>query len=170
MGSDKALLDVGGRPLAARGIDALHAVGISDVMLIGATEAQADALDGRPVEDLWPGEGPVGGVLTALHAAFVAGATQVLCLSCDLPSIDAAAVAALRDAAVAGRPALAAVDGRAAYPNGLWPTAVLPRLEDRFVDGADAFGDVLGDVEFDLIESGDAFVDADEPGDLARFL
>lgn len=164
MGTDKATLEVDGAPLAARSIDALRAAGIDDVMLIGAGDHHR-TLAGRAVEDLWPGEGPVGAVLTALHAAFLAGATQVVCLACDLPAVDAEAVTSVVDAAVPRHVVVASVAGRSAPPNGLWPVALLPALEDRFGDGASSFRELLDGIDVVEVERA-AFADADEPGDL----
>ena len=164
MGTDKATLDVDGTPLGARAVDALRAAGIDDVMLVGATDAHA-VLDGRAVDDLWPGEGPVGAVLTALHAAFLAGATQVVCLACDLPAITGVAVGRLTEAAVPRNVVVASVGGRLAPPNGLWPVALLPSLEDRFGDGASSFRELLDGIDVTEVAD-DAFADADTPDDL----
>ena len=169
MGSDKATLDVGGAPLGRRSVDALTGAGIDEVMLIGASESQASVLAGRPVDDLWPGEGPVGGVLTALHAAFLAGARHVLCLACDLPAVTAVALGPLVAAIEPAQAVLATVAGRPAFPNGVWPVAVLPALEDRFGDGASSFAELLDGIDVIEVEGGEAFADADEPGDLAPF-
>ncbi|MEI2653674.1 MAG: molybdenum cofactor guanylyltransferase [Microthrixaceae bacterium] len=168
MGADKASLDVAGTPLGARSVRALEAAGLTDVMLVGATAAHG-GLGGRVVEDLWPGEGPVGAVLTALHAAFLVGATHVVCLACDLPAVTADAVRPLLDVVEARQAVLVAVDGRPAPPNGVWPVALLPALEDRFGDGASSFRELLDGVDVLEVDGGAAFVDADEPGDLAPF-
>jgi molybdopterin-guanine dinucleotide biosynthesis protein A len=169
MGTDKSLLEVAGRPLGRRAVDALLGAGVTDVMLVGGDDRHAEALGGRAVSDLWPGEGPVGGLLTALHAAFLSGGTEVVCLACDLPAIDAAALGAFLSSAPPGA-VVASVDEVACPPNGVWPVAMLPVLEDRFGDGADSFHDLLDGLEVAVVEGGPAFADADEPGDLAEFL
>lgn len=170
MGVDKALVDVGGAPLGRRAADALRDALGAPPMLIGAGPEHADALEGIPIDDLWPGEGPVGGVLTAMHTAFVTGARSVVVVACDLPAITPDAVAALVATAADGTvPTVVTVEGRRAFPNGVWPLRVLPLLEDRFADGADGFGAVLDGVEVRTHDGGAAWVDADEPGDLARF-
>ena len=46
------------------------------------------------VEDRWPGEGPLGGVITALMEA----GGDVVVAACDLPDLDAATVRSVRDA------------------------------------------------------------------------
>ena len=167
MGADKASLDVGGSPLGARAFDALVGNGL-EVMLIGAGDEHA-ALPGRSVDDLWPGEGPVGAVLTSLHTTFLAGSTSVVILACDLPSVTAEAVRSLIDASGPKHVVLATVDGRRAFPNGVWPVALLPALEDAFGEGADSFAELLATVDVVEVDAGTAFTDADEPGDLNAF-
>jgi molybdopterin-guanine dinucleotide biosynthesis protein A len=170
MGTDKSLLDVAGAPLGRRAVDALRGAGVDDVLLIGGDDRHAAALGGRAVEDIWPGEGPVGGLLTALHAAFLAGGARVMCLSCDLPAVTSDAVGAVLGSTPAGRASVVAVNGVAAPPNGVWPISLLPALEERFADGADSFRGLLDGLELPLVEGGRAFADADEPGDLDEFL
>ncbi|MBX7068416.1 MAG: NTP transferase domain-containing protein [Microthrixaceae bacterium] len=169
MGTDKASLVVDGVELGRRAVDALRGAGLDDVMLVGATEAHA-SLPGRPVDDLWPGEGPVGAVLTALHEAFLAGGSGVVCLPCDLPGVAASDVTVLVDASAGAgskQVTLAAVGGRRAFPVGVWPIALLPALEDRFGDGASSFRELLDGIDVAEVEVGDGFVDADTPNDLS---
>lgn len=175
MGTDKALVDVAGAPLGRRAADALRdALGVRP-LLVGATAAHGPTLDGDEVADQWPGEGPVGGVLTALHAAFVAGARAVVVVACDLPAVTAGAVTALVASARldatgdAAAPTIVAVDGRRAHPNGVWPVRLLPELEDRFTLGADGFAPLLDGLDVAEHPGGDAWRDADSPEDLARF-
>jgi len=89
MGTDKAFLAVPGdaqrRPLARIAVDALRAAGASEVLAVGGDpdrlRAEIDpAL--RTVADGWPGQGPLGGITTALAAA---REPIVVVLACDLP-------------------------------------------------------------------------------------
>lgn len=97
MGTDKALVEVAGVAMAARVAAALEAGGCAPVVLVGGDGALL-ARFGRPtVPDRFPGEGPAGGVLTAIGAAGESSAIVVV-VSCDLPLLDAATVALLRDA------------------------------------------------------------------------
>lgn len=99
MGTDKALLGVGGRPLVTRGGDALRSAGAAEVLAVGGDQAALSRLGFRTVPDLRPGQGPLGGLVTALDAA---RHDPVVVLACDLPRIAAAAVTALLDAIEAG--------------------------------------------------------------------
>lgn len=89
MGQPKALLDVAGIPMAQRVASALSTAGCVDVVAVGPSELCA----GLPhVDDLYPGQGPLGAILTALR---VANGRQVLVVATDLPWIDGSSLASL---------------------------------------------------------------------------
>ena len=92
MGSDKATYEVDGIAMANRVVDAATEAGASQVLLIGSTQARAKALRGDWKKDSFPGEGPLGGVITALkHADHDA----VVVLSCDMPFITSSVIHSL---------------------------------------------------------------------------
>jgi molybdopterin-guanine dinucleotide biosynthesis protein A len=90
-GQDKALAQIDGTPMLAR-MCALFAGWASDVSVVGSKEKYG-ALATKCIEDRWPGEGPLGGILTALleTAAPAASGTPEnrpswnLIIGCDLP-------------------------------------------------------------------------------------
>lgn len=177
MGSDKALLDVGGVLLGQRSIDALRGAGIDQVLLVGATAEHAARLDGIVVPDEWPQRGPVGGLLSALTAAQSLGGDAVVCLACDLPSVRPSDVDGLvRAAATSGgdanqEPTVVVREGQFAFPNGVWPVGGLSRWKPQFLAGADSFRMLLGESETPRCVAGGAgFDDADRPDDLSPFL
>jgi molybdopterin-guanine dinucleotide biosynthesis protein A len=84
------------------------------------------------VEDRWPGEGPLGGVITALLD--VGG--DVVVAACDLPDLDAAAVRAIRDAPGADRVgAVAATTDRLEPALARWNHRALDQLTAIFATG-----------------------------------
>ncbi len=89
MGVDKATLVVDGRPLATIAGEALSVGGAAEVFAVGGDARRAAATGLRHVADRWPGEGPLGGVVTALDAAAHA---VVVVLACDMPRVTAGAV------------------------------------------------------------------------------
>jgi molybdenum cofactor guanylyltransferase len=94
MGRDKALLSWNGCPLA-KWVAIAAAQSAGTATLIGAPERYSDL--GFPViPDLFPGEGPLGGILTALRHST---AEWNLIVACDMPAIDATLLAHLLDAA-----------------------------------------------------------------------
>src|ERR1700737_1647013 len=86
-GRDKALLRFGSRPLLLE-IVQLAQTCTSEVAVVAGAQKYGH-LDGEfeTIEDRWPGEGPLGGIITALqHTAATARPTEWnLILSCDMP-------------------------------------------------------------------------------------
>ena len=93
MGVDKAVLEVDGRPLAMGALEALQAAHLSPVFLVGGADGLSEATGHEVIPDAWPGEGPLGGILTALSALDEDGRRPVVVLACDLPDASAGTVA-----------------------------------------------------------------------------
>ena len=87
MGRDKALVLVDGVAMSARVRAALLGGGCSPVVAIGGRPAALGPLGFEVVPDEFPGEGPLGGVITALTHQPTAHA--VLVAACDLPQLSA---------------------------------------------------------------------------------
>jgi molybdenum cofactor guanylyltransferase len=92
MGRDKALLEVHGTPMGRIAADALLDAGACEVFAVGGDVAGLAGVGLRTVADRWPGEGPLGGLVTALDEATT---DLVVVLACDLPAITAEAVGAV---------------------------------------------------------------------------
>lgn len=83
MGSDKALLPLGGRPLIEHVLRRVE--GLGDEVLITTNRPKDYAFLGqRMVEDRRPGAGALHGLLTALEAA---RGERVLLVGCDMPFV-----------------------------------------------------------------------------------
>ena len=83
MGSDKALLPLGGRPLIEHVLRRVE--GLGDEVLITTNRPKDYAFLGqRMVEDRRPGAGALHGLLTALEAA---RGERVLLMGCDMPFV-----------------------------------------------------------------------------------
>jgi molybdenum cofactor guanylyltransferase len=84
-GRDKALVEVGGLPMIARMIELLQSV--TRQVKIVAVPSKYDAFGAEIVEDRWPGEGPLGGIITALEDAAQSASRLEwnLVVSCDMP-------------------------------------------------------------------------------------
>jgi molybdopterin-guanine dinucleotide biosynthesis protein A len=153
MGRDKAFVEVDGVPMAARVADALRAAGAREVVNIGGTAGD--------VPDAFPGEGPLGGIITALRWA---GDDVLVTAPCDMPWIEADHVRALIDALG---------DNDAAYADGAhllaaWSPNALARLEAAFTEGERAPKRVLAGLRATAVVFGDdeALRDVDTPDDL----
>lgn len=93
MGADKASVTVRGVPMARLVADALVAGGCDRVVAVGGAVGDHGL---EVVDDLVPGEGPLGAVLSVLESATGgAGHSSVFVVSCDLPLLDGATVATL---------------------------------------------------------------------------
>jgi molybdenum cofactor guanylyltransferase len=84
-GRDKALVEVGGKAMLERMIGLLQRV-TNRVKLV-ATPSKYSGFGAEIIEDGWPGEGPLGGIITALEDA---GKSPPHCgwnliVSCDMP-------------------------------------------------------------------------------------
>lgn len=93
MGTDKALLEIGGRPLVLLVADRLSEV-CGSVAIIGTPDLYAN-LGLRVVPDSFPGQGPLAGIEAALAASSV---EANLIVACDMPSLSAEALEALFEA------------------------------------------------------------------------
>ncbi len=92
MGKDKATFEVDGVAMANRVALAARSAGADEVLLIGGTQARAKKLNGSWKKDAYPGEGPLGGVITALKSA---QHDSVVVLSCDMPFITDSVISSL---------------------------------------------------------------------------
>jgi len=169
MGTDKALLEVGGRPLAAIVAAALRGAGAAEVLAVGGDGPRLAGLGLRAVPDASPGEGPLGGLITALAEA---GNDLVAVLACDLPGATAAAVAAVVDA-LAARPAagvaVPSAGGRLHPLHAAWRRSVAAdHLARAFSAGERAVHPLLAVVGMVTVEGIDpvALRDADTVEDL----
>jgi molybdopterin-guanine dinucleotide biosynthesis protein A len=109
MGRDKALLEVGGRPMALTAATALVDAGAAEVIAIGGDRDGLASLGLRWVADAYPGEGPLGAIITALESVT---ADVVAVLACDLPAVTPAAVRQVVDGLGPGDAAIATAGGR----------------------------------------------------------
>src|SRR6266404_1572939 len=84
-GRDKALVEVDGKPMLARMIELLR--GAAKEGKVVAVRGRYEAFGVEIVEDRWPGEGPLGGIITALEvtAKSPAKCEWNLIVSCDMP-------------------------------------------------------------------------------------
>lgn len=179
MGRDKALIEVDGVPLARRVARAAAEAGAREVITVGGPDVGL-----RRVADEAPGEGPLGGVLTALAAL---PDSVVLVVSCDLvapsPGAMRATVAGLlgeivwpaaRNEPPATQFRMVAVprlpDGPPQWLHAAWRRAAADPLRARFDEGERSLGRAVraAGLEVAWVTGLDAaaLVDADSPEDL----
>jgi molybdopterin-guanine dinucleotide biosynthesis protein A len=88
-GREKAALPVAGTRVIDRQVEAFAALGM-DVVAVVDRAARAEGWGVRPVIDLLPDAGPLGGIYTALSQP---GATSVVVVACDMPFVTPALLA-----------------------------------------------------------------------------
>ncbi len=92
MGVDKATFEIDGVSMANRVSIAALEAGATQVLIIGGTASRAKSINGTWKKDGYPGEGPLGGIITALKYA---DNDSVVVLSCDMPFITSAVISSL---------------------------------------------------------------------------
>lgn len=182
MGSDKAFIEIEGEPMVARAAGALRAAGAAPVLVVGGDHARLSALGLDHVPDRHPGEGPLGGVITALGALGPldgSGPDAVVTLPCDVKAPDPAAVRLVierladpTDRSEAGPPPADLVvplgGGVPQWMHAGWHRSCLPRLSQAFATGARGLGEVARQLRTVAVEVPGTswFADADRPEDL----
>lgn len=131
MGRDKAHLDVAGTPMLHRVINALRDAGCDPVAVVGGDPDRIAASSVHYVPDGFAGDGPLGGIISALRWR---PGEAVLVVACDLPLLSGADLGRLlAGAAPALDPALdvvVAVTDRIEPLCALWlPSALAPLKE-----------------------------------------
>lgn len=88
-GSDKALAEFSGRAMVLRMTELLGQVA-RETFVVGGVEKYA-RLGVNCIPDRWPGQGPLGGIITALlySRSYAADSEWNLIVSCDMPFLTA---------------------------------------------------------------------------------
>jgi molybdopterin-guanine dinucleotide biosynthesis protein A len=165
MGADKALLEVHGVTLVRRVADALTAAGADRVVAVGGDIGGLRSEGLEAVPDQHPGEGPLGGILTALAAT---DADVVVVLACDLPAADPAAITAVVEALGQADVAAPWHDGRHELLHAAWHRRAERPLQAAFAAGERAPRRAVSGLTVVSVTGLDpaALADADTPEEL----
>lgn len=137
MGADKATIPVAGVAMARRVADTLIAAGCSPVVAIGGDAVELSRLGLEYVPDEFPGEGPLGGVLTALAIG-----SPVVVVACDLPNLRPETLTGLTEA-LGDHDAAVARSDRAEPLCAVWSNGAASTLRARFQAGERAMQRVI---------------------------
>lgn len=171
MGRTKALIEVGGTPMASRVAGALFDAGCESVVLYGGDPRQLAPLDLPVLPDRHPGEGPLGGILGVLEL-FAEQATDILIVACDLANLSSTDLIVLIEAARLRPDAdvVVANGGRVEPTCALWRSASADRVRASFDGGERAVHRVLGDLcTFEVSLPPTSLCNINTPGDLDRY-
>ena len=167
MGRDKALLDLGGRPLVCHVLDRLRAVS-DDVFVVTKRPHALDGVAVRVVTDDSDAQTPLAGIATALRTA---RHDHVFVCACDMPFVSTGLVERLAQRAIGYDVAVPLRDGRPETLYAVWSTDVVVHADDRAVhrvlEGMRVAW-VAVDEWSDLDPTGKSFVNINTPEDLAR--
>lgn len=182
MGTDKAFIEIEAQPMVARSVAALRAAGAEPVLVVGGDAPRLGSLGLQTLADCYPGQGPLGAVITALAALETLcdpGCEAVVTLPCDVISPDPAAVRFTLDrfaeasapAAVGTPPPDAAVPlgaGAPQWTHAVWHRRCLSPLSAAFASGTRALHKAAAQLRMIEVEvpATDWFLDADRPEDL----
>ena len=167
MGRDKALVLVDAQPMAARAAQALRVAGAEPVVAVGGDAAALSAIGLDVVPDLHPGEGPLGGLLTAFEA--LAAQELVAVVATDLPAVTPEVLATLVDG-IGDDDAVFAAAARLEPLCGVWKVATCrPVLSRAFADGERAVHRAIAPLAHHTVAVPAALLrNVNEPDDLAR--
>lgn len=150
MGQDKASVIIDGVPLLERTARIARAVSASVAVVGRAQPGQWDLPDVVFMDDEAPGDGPLGGLRTALRHS---GGHAVLLLACDLPALTAEALSWLIWTAQEHQPPL--VDGLVTVNGGqreplfaVYTTHCLPLVEAHRAAGRRSLQSLLDAGQF----------------------
>ena len=167
MGQDKAFIEVEGETLAGRARRALLEAGAGRVISVGGDEERLRAHGFDTCTDAYPGEGPLGGLLTALAAADL---DPVMVLACDLPHVDAGTVRTVVDRLGSAMIAVPRFGGRLQVLHAAYRRDVLDTLNARFLAGERSITSAIAGLDLVVMDdiAAHSLRDVDVPGQLPR--
>jgi molybdopterin-guanine dinucleotide biosynthesis protein A len=153
-GRDKGLLELAGKTALQRACDLVGQVA-GNVRVVALAERYLD-LRALIVADRWPGEGPLGGIITALRATEndKNGAAWNLIVSCDMPFLTREWLEYLCTSALA-------TDSEMIVPrseHGLeplcacWRTSAVDSLQSTFEDGVRKVTEAMKRLRMEILD------------------
>jgi molybdopterin-guanine dinucleotide biosynthesis protein A len=165
-GQDKALIELGGIPMVLRMCELLRGIA-GEATVIAAPEKYAH-LDLKIVPDRWPGEGPLGGIITALIATSAANPQDVgpdrprqaggrqwnLILGCDMPFLTGEWLTYLAERALASdAEVIAPRSAQGLEPLcACWRTSAFFTLQSAFDDGVRKITQAMKRLKMEIVD------------------
>ena len=152
MGTDKAFVEVDNLTLLQRVTAALYEAGAASVVVVGGDAQRVNDLGLLYVEDEWPSQGPLAGIITALRST---SAETVAVLSCDLTRPSAVAINAVRGDLGEADVSVPVLEGQAEWLHAVWRRSALRSLERSFANGVRAPKRAVGELQISWFSDGD---------------
>jgi molybdenum cofactor guanylyltransferase len=153
-GRDKALVGFGGRTMLAQTTGLLASV-CGEVIIVAAEGQYPDVLVPL-LADRWPGQGPLGGILTALQSSALRGTESIwnLIVSCDMPFLTRDWLEFLCQRAQRSAAQVAVAESA----NGLeplcacWKTTSMPSVQAAFDSGVRKVTDAMKRLPMEVLD------------------
>jgi molybdopterin-guanine dinucleotide biosynthesis protein A len=163
-GTDKALVRLAGKTMLERTGELLASV-CHEVTIIAAEGKYTDA-PWPLLADRWPGEGPLGGILTALHSLQAGGPPDrfftmvdgacpfAIILSCDMPFLTKEFLSFLKDRAVASQALIVVPEssGRLEPLCACWCVQSTPAIQAAFDAGGRKVSEAMKHASLEVLD------------------
>ena len=171
MGTNKANLVLDGKTLLESSVLKLKEASASSILIVGNALIEEFEIEVTVVEDRWPNEGPLGGILTALQ--FLQGTDlPVMIVACDFPELDTEEIGNLVKHAYLNKDSIIVprVGGINQWMHACWPTNAEEHLHKSFSNGERAPHRAVIDYEIVVLErkKESAYFDVDTPEDFEK--
>jgi molybdenum cofactor guanylyltransferase len=156
-GQDKALIEVGGKPMLVRMCELLRGI-VNEVNVVAPPEKYL-SIGVKSAADLWPGEGPLGGIVTALLNTWKSDpqCEWNLIVSCDMPFLTREWLAYLAERA--SKSSAQVVLPQSVHGHeplcACYRTAAGPALRAEFERGVRKVTDALKQVKTEVLDEAD---------------
>jgi molybdenum cofactor guanylyltransferase len=153
-GTDKALAELGGKTMLAQTTELVASV-CSEVFIVAA-EGKYPGARAPLRADRWPGQGPLGGILTALQSSAQRSAESIwnLIVSCDMPFLTRDWLEFLCQRAERSAAQVAVAESA----NGLeplcacWKTTSMPSVQAAFDSGVRKVSDAMKRLPMEVLD------------------
>ena len=137
MGSDKAWIELDGRPLIDHIYERLQSQ-VSDLALVGGDQRLGDRLGiaHLPDPENMSGKGPLSGVLAGMRWAIKQGHSHVVIVAVDMPFLPRGLVRDLAENIGDADAAFPKAEDRVQWLSGLWQTRLAPQVESILKESA----------------------------------
>ena len=156
-GLDKARTELNGETMLARTCRLVR--GATGSVSIVAPFGRYAEFGERLVNDRWPGEGPLGGIISALMDARTTSHEPGWCLivGCDMPFLTREWLSYLKDRTLTTRAVVVAPQSALGLEPlcACWHTSATGKLQDSFEDGIRKVTDALKRVSMEVVDEKD---------------
>jgi molybdenum cofactor guanylyltransferase len=157
-GRDKALVDFNGEPSIARLCRVLQIATSAPVRIIGDTE-KYKRTGFECIADRWPGEGPLGGIITALDAGSDSNDSRSwsLIIGCDMPFLTVEWLQHLATRAVASKAEVVVPESNYGLEPlcACWRSSAAPTLTRVFDEGVRRVTEAMKHVSMEVLDAAD---------------